>query len=167
MAAGRATKTRRPPTPAPGRKAAAPGRKGPGTTPGSSGRAAAAKAAGRKGVAAATSGRSRTAGKVSGAKAQPAAIPMQMLEHCAACLKVLAHPHRLKMVELLGHHRYTVGELAGELDLAPAAVSQHLSKMKACGLLGSEREGKEVYYNVANPQATNVIECIQKHMSES
>lgn len=97
-------------------------------------------------------------------KAQPQAIPMEMLEHCAACLKVLAHPHRLKMVELLADHDYTVGELAAELALAPAAVSQHLSLMKAHGLLSSSRKGKEVYYNVANPQAINVIDCIRKHM---
>ncbi len=90
-------------------------------------------------------------------------IPMQALEQCAAVLRVLAHPHRLKIVELLIEHDLTVGELAEQLDLRPAAVSQHLNHMKAHGLLASVRDGRQVYYGVANPHAINVIDCIRKH----
>jgi len=86
-----------------------------------------------------------------------------VLEQAAAVLRVLAHPHRLGIVELLMIQRHTVGELAEALGLAPHAVSQHLNHMKAFGILDSQRHGREVYYRVANPNAVNVIECIRRH----
>lgn len=90
---------------------------------------------------------------------------MAVLEQAAAVLKVLAHPHRLKMVELLSRRRYSVGELAEQLQLAPNAVSQHLNQMKDRGILSVEREGRTAYYRVTNPNAGNVIRCIREHGS--
>ncbi len=88
---------------------------------------------------------------------------MDVLEESARVLRVLAHPHRLKTVELLMDGRLSVGELADELELAPSAVSQHLNHMRAHGILGVEREGRTAYYRVVHPSATNVIKCIHKH----
>jgi ArsR family transcriptional regulator, zinc-responsive transcriptional repressor len=90
---------------------------------------------------------------------------MADLEACARVLRVLAHPHRLKIVELLMGGQLSVGELAQEVDLAPSAVSQHLSHMRAFGILGVRREGRTAYYYVDNPSAANVIDCIRKHGS--
>ncbi|MEX0774844.1 MAG: metalloregulator ArsR/SmtB family transcription factor [Phycisphaeraceae bacterium] len=93
----------------------------------------------------------------------PAPIPMNVLEQAAYVLRVLAHPHRLRMVELLMTGRLSVGELADELDLAPNAVSQHLSNMRAHGIVEVQRDGRTAYYRVANPNAINMINCIRKH----
>ncbi len=90
-------------------------------------------------------------------------IPMDTLGQAAALLRVLAHPHRLRVVELLKDDRLSVGELSAALDLPPAAVSQHLSLMKAHRILDSKRDGREVYYRVVNRHALNVINCIRKH----
>jgi DNA-binding transcriptional ArsR family regulator len=92
------------------------------------------------------------------------AIPSEVLERMAAALRVLAHPHRLRIVELLMDQDLTVGELAEALDIAPSACSGHLNLMRAHGLLASGREGKAVYYRVDDPSAANVIQCIRKHM---
>ncbi len=86
-----------------------------------------------------------------------------MLEESARVLRVLAHPHRLKFVELLMGGRLSVGELAEAVDLAPSAVSQHLNHMRAHGILDVEREGRTAYYRVDNPNAINVIQCIHRH----
>jgi len=88
---------------------------------------------------------------------------MDTLEQAAATLKVLAHPHRLKLVELLMGRKHNVGELADALDLAPNAVSQHLSQMKAHRILSVQRVGRIAYYQIINPHAANVIRCIRKH----
>ncbi len=90
-------------------------------------------------------------------------IPAAVLEQAAGVLKVLAHPHRLRIVELLLAEQLSVGELADTLGLAAAAVSQHLNHMKAHGILGVERRGRIAYYHVTNPNACHVIECIQRH----
>lgn len=81
----------------------------------------------------------------------------------AAALRVLAHPYRLKAVELLMQADRTVGELADLLDIPHNACSQHLNLMRAHGLLTSRRDGSSVYYCVDNPSAVNVIKCIRKH----
>jgi len=90
-------------------------------------------------------------------------IPAATLERIAAALRVLAHPQRLRIVELLAGNDLTVGELALAMRIPPAACSQHLNLMRAHGLLRARRDGKTVYYEVANRSALNVIECIRKH----
>ena len=88
---------------------------------------------------------------------------METLERVAAALRVLAHPHRLKMVELLAGLEYSVGELAEELGIPPNAASQHLNLRRAHGLLSSHRVGKAVHYRVDDPSALNIIDCIRRH----
>lgn len=94
---------------------------------------------------------------------QAPAIPAPVLAEAARVLRVLSHPDRLRLVELLMAERHTVGELADATDLAPNAVSQHLSGMRAHGILAVERDGRAAYYRVANPNARHLIRCIRKH----
>lgn len=90
-------------------------------------------------------------------------IPLGVLERCAAAFRVLAHPHRLRIVELLDDRRLSVGELAERLDLPQPATSQHLNLMRSHGLLAAERDGKTVYYKVSNPSALKILDCIRRH----
>ena len=90
-------------------------------------------------------------------------IPMEVLDQAASVLRVLAHPHRLRIVELLSDGPMVVSQLVKELGLAQNAVSQHLNFMKAHGILVSERQGRRVSYRVDNPHATTVLGCIRKH----
>lgn len=79
----------------------------------------------------------------------------------AECLKTLAHPVRLRMVQLLLHGRYTVGELAEDCSVPDNVASEHLRLMQRCGFLRSEREGRQVYYSVAEPHLGNIMACIE------
>lgn len=90
-------------------------------------------------------------------------IPPAVLDHCAASLRVLAHPVRLRIVEVLADRRLTVGGLAEALGAEQAVVSQHLAKMRAVSLLTVEREGREAYYRVTNPACLAVLGCIRKN----
>lgn len=78
-------------------------------------------------------------------------------------LRVLAHPHRLRICDLLLSKRMSVGELAAELDVPANAVSQHLNLMKAHGILGRERDGKTVYYRVVDMSPCWLLDCIWNH----
>jgi ArsR family transcriptional regulator, zinc-responsive transcriptional repressor len=90
-------------------------------------------------------------------------IPMETLEVVARALRVLAHPVRLKLVELLLDEEVPVGELADRVGIAPHVASQHLNNLRAHGLLAARRDGKSVLYRVVGPEAVNVIECIRRH----
>ena len=89
-------------------------------------------------------------------------IPSRTLERVATILRALSHPHRLRIVELLQQQKpVSVGELAKAVGLPPAAVSQHLAHMRAHGIVSCRREGRQVYYQVTNRNAANLIECIR------
>jgi len=90
-------------------------------------------------------------------------IPMDRLEQAASVLRVLAHPHRLRICDLLQQGRVSVNEIASHLGIASNAVSQHLNMMKAHGLLASERHGKTVYYHVVDPRPDWLLACIRDH----
>jgi DNA-binding transcriptional ArsR family regulator len=90
-------------------------------------------------------------------------IPMERLNRAAGALRVLAHPHRLRICELVMHGRVSVNDIARHLGIPANAASQHLSIMKAHGLLGAQREGKTVYYRVIDPRPAWIIACIRDH----
>jgi DNA-binding transcriptional ArsR family regulator len=81
-------------------------------------------------------------------------------DRAADCLRVIAHPVRLRLIELLLAGEYSVGELARTCDAAPHVVSEHLSLMRDRGLLGCERRGRCKYYRVEQPLLGEIIRCI-------
>ena len=94
-------------------------------------------------------------------------IPIRYFQPIAESLRVIAHPVRLKIIELLMSNELTVGDLARVVGEKPAIVSQHLTHMRAHGILDRRRRGREVYYYVANEHAVGVLQCIQrKHQSD-
>ena len=93
-------------------------------------------------------------------QAKPA-CNLEALGRAAECLKTLAHPVRLRMVQLLLHGRYTVGELAEDCSIPANVASEHLRLMQRCGFFHSEREGRRVYYQVAEPHLSKIMDCIE------
>ncbi len=79
----------------------------------------------------------------------------------AECLKTLAHPVRLRIIQLLLHGRYTVGELAEDCEIPDNVASEHLRLLKRCGFLDSEREGRKVFYQVAEPHLQQLMACVE------
>ena len=93
-------------------------------------------------------------------KTKPAGSPQAFAE-AAECLKTLAHPVRLRMVQLLLQGRYTVGELAEDCAVPDNVASEHLRLMQRCGFFHSQREGRRVYYQVAEPHLENLMNCVE------
>lgn len=66
----------------------------------------------------------------------------------------LSDPTRLSILWLLCHCEECVCNLAAAVDMSAPAVSHHLRNLKKSGIISSRREGKEVYYSLADtPQA--------------
>ncbi len=89
-------------------------------------------------------------------------LPLDYLKQAAESLKCIAHPHRLRIIEILVSGEYTVDTIARLCALTQPATSGHLRLMEGKGLLQSERRGRTVYYSVADPQLLNIIECVRK-----
>jgi ArsR family transcriptional regulator, zinc-responsive transcriptional repressor len=88
-------------------------------------------------------------------------IDLEALGQAAECLKTIAHPHRLRMLEMLLKGRYTVGELAVACEIPSHMASEHLRLMQRCSLLSSQREGRRNYYEVAEPHLKSIMSCVQ------
>ena len=89
-------------------------------------------------------------------------LTMDDLANAAECLKTIAHPHRLRMIQLMLSGRHTVGELAEACEIPSHMASEHLRLMKRCGLLDGEREGRRTFYRVIEPQLEGVMACVEK-----
>lgn len=83
------------------------------------------------------------------------------LERAAECLKTIAHPHRLRMIQMLLRGRYTVGELAEACEIPSHMASEHLRLMQRCGLLTAEKDGRKAYYRIAQPHLANIMACVE------
>lgn len=94
-------------------------------------------------------------------KTKPELTGLDALTLAAECLRVLAHPHRLRMIQMLLIGRYSVGELADACDLPTPMASEHLRLMQRCGFLTSEKEGRHVYYAIAEPHLKDIMKCIE------
>lgn len=75
----------------------------------------------------------------------------------AAYLKTLAHEGRLMLLCHLGESEKSVGELENLLDIRQAAVSQMLARLRDEGLVTTRRDGKTIYYSLADENTAEVI----------
>ena len=75
------------------------------------------------------------------------------LSSLAALHKALAHPARLRILAAVRGGELCVCQLTALLELAPSTVSAHLAELRSAGLLAERREGRWVYYRLAEPQA--------------
>jgi ArsR family transcriptional regulator len=75
----------------------------------------------------------------------------------AQLFRVLGHPVRIRILELLGEGERTVGDLQAQLELDSSGTSQHLSALRQQGLLEARREGTSVYYRIKDPRVSHLL----------
>lgn len=73
----------------------------------------------------------------------------KVYQQLANIVQAMSNPHRLEILELLAQGRYSVAEIAEETDISGANASQHLQVLKQAQLVGTQREGNRVYYDLA------------------
>jgi ArsR family transcriptional regulator len=91
-------------------------------------------------------------------------------ERQALIFKALANPTRLHLVELLGRKQRWASELQEGLGISKANLSQHLSILKAAGVVATQREGKQLYCGIALPEvkvATATLRNMTKAVSRA
>tara|TARA_X000000950_G_C13607815_1_gene534071 strand:+ start:36 stop:332 length:297 start_codon:yes stop_codon:yes gene_type:complete len=78
----------------------------------------------------------------------------------ASMLKVLGHPIRICIIELLeSNDRMSVTEIFKALNIEQAIASHHLNTLKNKRILKSERVGRNTYYSVSSP---NLIAAVSQ-----
>lgn len=87
---------------------------------------------------------------------------MENMERAAECLRTIAHPCRLRMIEILLKEERPVGELADLCGIPSNAASEHLRILKDRGLLKNRRQGRKIFYVVAEPMLAMILNCVGK-----
>jgi DNA-binding transcriptional ArsR family regulator len=79
--------------------------------------------------------------------------------------RVLGHPVRVRILELLRDGERSVGDLQGALEIDSSGTSQHLAALRKQGLLESRREGTSVFYRVKDPRTFQLLEVARQILS--
>lgn len=77
----------------------------------------------------------------------------------AGLFRVLGHPARVRILELLRNGERSVGALQAELGLESGATSQHLAALRRVGLVEARREGTSVFYSAADERVFDLLEA--------
>lgn len=86
----------------------------------------------------------------------------EVLERAAECLRTIAHPVRLRIIQLLLQGDRPVGELAEACEIPSHMMSEHLRILKDRGLLSKERQGRKIFYRIAEPCLADIMKCVVK-----
>ncbi|MGV8939884.1 MAG: ArsR/SmtB family transcription factor [Allorhizobium sp.] len=85
------------------------------------------------------------------------------IDRASIFLAALANAKRLMILELLIQQELPVGQLAKMVDLSQSALSQHLGKLRAAGLVTTRRDAQTVYYSCHVTVVSSMLSLISSH----
>lgn len=80
--------------------------------------------------------------------------------HVAEMLKAVAHPHRLRIIDLLCVGEHHVSAIVAQLGLPQAIVSQQLRILRMQRLVQTRRHGGHTYYRISEPRLVELVACL-------
>ena len=89
-----------------------------------------------------------------------------IIEEAANMASALGDPKRLRLVELLFDGRHCVSELAAETDDSMPAISQRLKILHTARIVDRQRDGKHVYYFLADDHVRQIVDQLFLHSAE-
>jgi len=95
-----------------------------------------------------------------GADARPeidAAAMRRNADAAARLLKTLANDQRLRVLCFLFDEELSVGEINEGVELSQSALSQHLAKLRAEGIVKTRRDAQTIYYSLADGAVRQII----------
>ncbi len=81
----------------------------------------------------------------------------------AGIFKVLAHPTRIHIIEILGSGEFSVGAILERVKVGPANLSQHLSVLRQSHLVVTRKNGNQVLYHLSDPLLAEVLNAMRKY----
>ena len=79
-----------------------------------------------------------------------------------AALKVLANEERMLLMCSLAQQELCVGELEAQLGIRQPTLSQQLAVLRNEGVVNTRREGKNIYYSVADPALLDILAVLYR-----
>jgi ArsR family transcriptional regulator len=89
-------------------------------------------------------------------------IELQPYEAQAQLLKLLTHPARLAILNILRDGEHCVCHMEAHLGYRQAYISQQLMVMREAGLIEDRREGWNAFYRVIEPRIFTILEAVEQ-----
>jgi len=80
----------------------------------------------------------------------------------AEFFRVLGHPVRVRILELLRERERSVGDLQAALEIDSSGTSQHLGALRKAGLVEGRKHGTSVFYRVKDPRTFQLLEVARQ-----
>ncbi|MAZ82079.1 MAG: transcriptional regulator [Hoeflea sp.] len=87
-------------------------------------------------------------------------VLLEQAKKASDLLKALSHETRLVILCILSEGEKSVSELEEILSMPQAAVSQQLARLRMDGLVETRREGRMVYYSIANDDVVAIVNTL-------
>lgn len=84
----------------------------------------------------------------------------------AEFFKALAHPARIRVLELLSEREHSVSQMLPEVGIEPAHLSQQLSVLRKMNLVVTRKEGSTVFYSLVSPQVAELLAVARRILTE-
>jgi DNA-binding transcriptional ArsR family regulator len=84
----------------------------------------------------------------------------------AEFFKALAHPARIRVLELLSQREHAVAEMLPQVGIEPAHLSQQLAILRRLNLIVGRKEGSTVYYALVSPQVAELLIVARRILTE-
>lgn len=97
---------------------------------------------------------------------QPEILAMPEAQRMAEFFGVLADPNRLRLLSALATQELCVCDLAAGLKMGESAVSHQLRVLRAMRLVTYRKEGRNVYYSLADSHVMNLYWEVAEHLNE-
>lgn len=81
-------------------------------------------------------------------------------EHVAGRLDLMANPRRLMILCRLAEGEASVGELQAVVGISQSALSQHLARLRAAGMVATQREAQTIHYRIADPDVSAMMTAL-------
>ncbi|MBD2775669.1 helix-turn-helix transcriptional regulator [Iningainema sp. BLCCT55] len=94
-------------------------------------------------------------------------LPTDKAQQMAEVFGVLADTNRLRLISALASGELCVCDLAALTKMTESAVSHQLRLLKAMRLVSYRREGKNVYYSLAESHVINLYHILVEHLDEA
>ena len=93
-------------------------------------------------------------------------MPSELPALKADLFRALAHPARIRILEVLASGERTVQELRGALSLEQPVVSQHLAALRARQLVAARREGTTAHYGLRSPLIGDLLRVAREFLNQ-
>ena len=98
---------------------------------------------------------------------KPEVLATEKAQQMSEFFSALSDPHRLKLLSALAQQELCVCDLAAAVKMGESAVSHQLRVLRSQRLVKYRRQGRNVYYSMADDHVMTIYQAVAEHLAEA